>query len=190
MAAPTGREAGQQVGRRGEAGADDVFAVARAMALEAGTSSWSDRCKVVTVGLGTRLAALLPKGRIRAMLHLLAVAADVGALLVEVHQNTSSPDTEDGEAAPPLPWILICAAEVDAEHAWQLADAVAAARGLPVSVVLPAGEATRQACPDAGEITATDGAHTEMSPLGRPMRLQRLSDDQYRQDVTAPDRGT
>lgn len=163
--------------------ADDVLAVARAMALEAGTSSWSDRCEVVTVGLGTRLAALLPKGRIRAMPHLPAVAADLGALLVEVHQNTTSPDTEDGEAAPPLPWILICAAEVDAEHTWQLADAVAAARGLPVSVVLPAGEATRQAFPDAEEITATDGGHKEMSPLGRPVRLQRLSDDQYRQYV-------
>ncbi|MER7817128.1 LysM peptidoglycan-binding domain-containing protein [Streptomyces sp. NPDC096153] len=167
--------------------ADDVLAVARAMALEAGTSSWCDRCEVVTVGLGTRLAALLPKGRIRAMPQLPAVAADLGALLVEVHQNTTGPDTKGGDAAPPLPWILICATEVDAEHAWQLADAVAAARGLPVSVVLPAGEATRQAFPDAKEITATDGAHAEMSPLGRPVRLQRLSDGQYRQYVHALD---
>ncbi|MFJ2478031.1 LysM peptidoglycan-binding domain-containing protein [Streptomyces sp. NPDC087659] len=167
--------------------ADDVLAVARAMALEAGTSSWSDRCEVVTVGLGTRLASLLPRGRIRAMPHLPAVAADLGALLVEVHQNTTSPATKGGDAAPPLPWILICAAEVDTEHAWQLADAVAAARNLPVSVVLPAGEATRQAFPDAEEITASDAAHAALSPLGRPVQLQRLTDDQYRQYVHALD---
>lgn len=167
--------------------ADDVLAVARAMALEAGTSSWSDRCEVVTVGLGTRLASLLPKGRIRAMPHLPAVAADLGALLVEVHQNTTSPATKGSDTAPPLPWILICATEVDAEHAWQLADAVAAARNLPVSVILPAGEATRQAFPDAEEITATDAAHAALSPLGRPVQLQRLTDDQYRQYVHALD---
>ncbi|MET7621934.1 LysM peptidoglycan-binding domain-containing protein [Streptomyces sp. NPDC005408] len=162
--------------------ADDILAVARALALEAGTCSWSDHTEIITVGLGTRLATLLPKGRVRTMPHLPSVVADLGALLVEAHQRSRGPE----DAPEPLHWILICAGDVDAEQAWQLADAVSAARDLPVTVVLPASEATRHAFPDAEQIAAAPDMPIALPHLGGgPVQLQRLTDDQYRQYVHA-----
>ncbi|WP_127354556.1 hypothetical protein [Actinacidiphila soli] len=160
----------------------DLLAVTRAMALEAGTSGWSDHTEIVTVGLGARLATLLPKGRVRTMPHLPSVIADLGALLVEVHQQHGA----GGEAPEPLPWILICARDVDPAQAWQLADAVSAARDLPVAVVLPASQATRQAFPDAEAIAVAPDTPVTLAQLGAgPVQLQRLTDDQYRQYVHA-----
>lgn len=157
--------------------ADDVLAVTRALALEAGTSNWTDHTEIITVGLGARLATLLPKGRIRAMPHLPSVAADLGALLVEAHQHGG-----DLKNAPtPLPWILICAGDIDADHARQLADALSAARDLPVAAVLPADDATRQAFPDAEHLPVAPDTPITLAHLGSgPVQLQRLTDDQYR----------
>lgn len=159
--------------------ADDVLAVARALALEAGTCGWTDHTEIVTVGLGARLAMLLPKGRVRAMPNLQSVVADLGALLVEVHQQD--------EAAPdPLPWILICAGDIDAEQVWQLADALSAARQLPVAVVLPANDATRQAFPGADPLPAAPLTPVSLPDLdSSPIQLQRLSDEQYRSFIHA-----
>jgi hypothetical protein len=150
------------------------------MALEAGTSGWTDHTEIVTVGLGARLATLLPQGRVRTMPHLPSVVADLSALLVEVHQQHGA----GGEAPEPLPWILICAGDIDAAQAWQLVDAVSAARDLPVAVVLPASEATRQAFPDAEQIPVAPDTPVALAHLGAgPVQLQRLTDDQYRQYV-------
>ncbi|KAB2587489.1 hypothetical protein [Streptomyces arboris] len=44
-----------------EGTADDVLAVGRAMALEAGTCGWTDHTEIMTVGLGTRLATVSPR---------------------------------------------------------------------------------------------------------------------------------
>ncbi|MEU1623130.1 LysM peptidoglycan-binding domain-containing protein [Streptomyces sp. NPDC005722] len=161
---------------------EDVLAVARALALEAGTSAWTDHTEVLTVGLGSRLAGLLPKGRLRAMPHLASVVSDLGALLVEVYQHG------EDQAVEPLPWILICAADVDPEQVWQLADAIAAARHLPVTVVLPDTPATRQAFPDAGAVPVARTATAVFPQLSSgPVELQRLSDEQYRELVHALD---
>ncbi|MCW2874808.1 LysM peptidoglycan-binding domain-containing protein, partial [Actinacidiphila oryziradicis] len=165
-----------------DGGDDDVLAVGRALALEAGTSGWTDHTEIVTIGLGARLATLLPQGRVRTMPHLPSVVADLGALLVEVHQQSSSPDG----GPEPLPWILICAGDVAPEQAWQLADAVSAARELPVAVVLPASEATRAAFPDAEQIAVAPDVPVTLPHLGAgPVQLQRLTDEQYRQYVHA-----
>lgn len=161
---------------------EDVLAVARALALEAGTSAWSDHTEVLTVGMGSRLAGLLPKGRLRAMPHLSSVVSDLGALLVEVYQHG------EGQAVEPLPWILICAADVDLEQVWQLADAIAAARHLPVTVVLPETPATRQAFPDASTIPVAGTTTADFPQLvSGPVELQQLSDEQYRELVHALD---
>jgi nucleoid-associated protein YgaU len=162
--------------------ADDVLAVCRALALEAGTNQWSRHSEILTVGLGQRLATLLPKGRIRAMPHLSAVTADIGELLLELHQHQDDP----GAMAHPLPWILISASDIDAEEAWQLADAVSAARGLEICVVLPATDDTRRAFPEALEIDAAPDASVALPHLAaEPIRLQRLTDAQYQQYVHA-----
>ncbi|MFE9968233.1 LysM peptidoglycan-binding domain-containing protein [Streptomyces sp. NPDC005525] len=160
---------------------DDVLAVARAMALEAGTSGWTDHTEIVTVGLGARLATLLPKGRVRTMPHIQSVVADLGALLVEVHQRTGT------ENAPqPLPWILICTGDIGTEQAWQLADALSAARNLPIAAVLPANDATRQAFPHAEPIPTTPQIPVTLPHLSSvPVQLQRLAEEQYRQFIHA-----
>ncbi|MFB7301387.1 LysM peptidoglycan-binding domain-containing protein, partial [Streptomyces rubiginosohelvolus] len=161
--------------------ADDVLAVGRAMALEAGTCGWTDHTEIMTVGLGTRLATLLPRGRVRPLPHVSAVVADLGALLLEVHQQTDTADMPE-----PLPWILVCAGDVDAEQAWQLADAVSAARDLPIAIVLPANEATRAAFPAAESIPTAPGTPVALPQLGQePVQLQRLTDEQYRQYLHA-----
>ncbi|MDP5309328.1 LysM peptidoglycan-binding domain-containing protein [Streptomyces poriferorum] len=164
-----------------DGGADDVLAVARALALEAGTCAWTDHTEIVTVGLGARLATLLPKGRVRTMPHLQSVVADLGALLVEVHQQSGTDD-----APQPLPWILICVGDLDAEQVWQLADAVSAARGLPLAVVMAATDASRQAFPDAELIPTTAQSPIEVPQLSSaPIQLQRLEEEQYRQFIHA-----
>ncbi|MFF4248923.1 LysM peptidoglycan-binding domain-containing protein [Streptomyces sp. NPDC001822] len=159
--------------------ADDVLAVTRALALEAGTCGWSDHTEIVTVGLGSRLATLLPKGRVRTMPTLQSVVADLGSLLVEVHQ-------QDENAPAPLPWILIGAGDIDGDQVWQLADAIAAARTLPIAVVLPANDATRQAFPDADTIPAAADTPVDVPNLtGEPIQLQRLTNEQYRDFIHA-----
>ncbi|MDX2404569.1 LysM peptidoglycan-binding domain-containing protein [Streptomyces microflavus] len=164
-----------------EGTADDVLAVGRAMALEAGTCGWTDHTEIMTVGLGTRLATLLPRGRVRPMPHVSAVVADLGALLLEVHQQA-----DDAGAPEPLPWILICAGDVDTEQAWQLADAVSAARDLPIAIVLPANDATRNAFPTAEPIAAAPGTPVTFPQLcDEAVQLQRLTDEQYHQYVHA-----
>ncbi|MCX4657333.1 LysM peptidoglycan-binding domain-containing protein [Streptomyces microflavus] len=164
-----------------EGTADDVLAVGRAMALEAGTCGWTDHTEIMTVGLGTRLATLLPRGRVRPMPHVSAVVADLGALLLEVHQQA-----DDSGAPEPLPWILICAGDVDTEQAWQLADAVSAARTLPIAIVLPANDATRNAFPTAEPIAAAPGTPVTLPQLSdEAVQLQRLTDEQYHQYVHA-----
>ncbi|MFI5727033.1 hypothetical protein [Streptomyces cyaneofuscatus] len=164
-----------------EGTADDVLAVGRAMALEAGTCGWTDHTEIMTVGLGTRLATLLPRGRVRPMPHVSAVVADLGALLLEVHQQA-----DDAGTPEPLPWILICAGDMDTEQAWQLADAVSAAHNLPIAIVLPANDATRNAFPTAEPIAAAPGTPVTLPQLSDDaVQLQRLTDEQYHQYVHA-----
>ncbi|MFH8692528.1 hypothetical protein ACH4EC_37415 [Streptomyces anulatus] len=161
--------------------ADDVLAVGTAMALEAGTCGWTDHTEIMTVGLGTRLATLLPRGRVRPLPYVSAVVADLGALLLEVHQQTGNTDMPE-----PLPWILVCAGEVDAEQAWQLADAVSATRDLPIAIVLPANDTTRAAFPAAESIATAPGTPVTLPQLvEEPVQLQRLTDEQYRQYLHA-----
>lgn len=154
---------------------DEVLEVARALALELGTCKWTDYSEILTAGLGTRLAGLLPQGRVRTMPHLPAVAADLGELLLEAHQS--------GEQI--LPWLLIGAGDHDEEHVTQLAEALAAARTLQTAVVLPATPAARRVFPHAEILVTTRDQESRLEPLGLPVTLQRVTDKQYREYVHA-----
>ncbi|MFD9411554.1 LysM peptidoglycan-binding domain-containing protein [Streptomyces sp. NPDC059989] len=154
---------------------EEVLEVARAIALELGTCAWTDYSEVLTSGLGTRLAGLLPQGRIRTLPHLPAVAADLGELMLEAHQS--------GEQV--LPWLAVNAGETDEEHLVQLADALAAARTLNTGVVLPAGPAARLAFPHAEVINVHRDQEANVGILETQVDLQRISDEQYRQYVHA-----
>ncbi|MGW5342902.1 LysM peptidoglycan-binding domain-containing protein [Streptomyces sp. NPDC004050] len=154
---------------------EEVLEVARAIALELGTSAWTDYSEILTTGLGARLAGLLPSGRIRTMPHLPAVAADLGELMLEAHQS--------GEQV--LPWLVVGAGTMDEEHVVQLADALAAARTLNTGVVLPASAATRRYFPHAEILTVSRAQHASVAFLDTDVELQRINDEQYRQYVHA-----
>ncbi|MEV7525639.1 LysM peptidoglycan-binding domain-containing protein [Streptomyces sp. NPDC091371] len=155
---------------------DEVLEVARALALELGSCAWTDYSEILTAGLGARLAGLLPQGRIRAMPHLPAVAADLGELLLEAHQN-------GGQQV--LPWLLVGAADSEEEHVTQLADALSAARNLHTAIVLPATPATRRAFPHAETLDTHRDQDALLATLGEPVTLQRITDEQYLQYVHA-----
>ncbi|WP_328965610.1 LysM peptidoglycan-binding domain-containing protein [Streptomyces virginiae] len=158
-----------------EGSPDEVLAVARALALELGTCTWTDYSEILTAGLGTRLAGLLPQGRIRTMPHLPAVAADLGELLLEAHQS--------GEQV--LPWLLIGAGDHAETDVIQLADALSTARDLLTAVVLPATEDTRRAFPHAETLSTVPDQQALLAALEIPVTLQRVTDEQYREYVHA-----
>ncbi|AYV32208.1 LysM domain/BON superfamily protein [Streptomyces sp. ADI95-16] len=152
-----------------------VLEVARAVALELGTCAWTDYSEILTTGLGARLAGLLPQGRIRAMPHLPAVAADLGELMLEAHQS--------GEQV--LPWLAVGAGDMEGEHLVQLADALAAGRTLDTAVVLPATAAARRCFPHAEVLNVARGQDATVAVLETSVDLQRITDEQYRQYVHA-----
>ncbi|MFD7555203.1 LysM peptidoglycan-binding domain-containing protein [Streptomyces sp. NPDC059835] len=154
---------------------EEVLAVARALALELGSCAWTDYSEILTTGLGTRLAGLLPQGRIRTMPHLPAVAADLGELMLEAHQS--------GKQL--LPWLLVGAGDHADNDVVQLADALSAARDLAAAIVLPATPATRRCFPHAEVLTITEDDTTTVDALATAVELQRVSDEQYRQYVHA-----
>ncbi|MFG2489318.1 LysM peptidoglycan-binding domain-containing protein [Streptomyces virginiae] len=158
-----------------EGSPEEVLEVARALALELGTCTWTDYSEILTTGLGTRLAGLLPQGRIRTMPHLPAVAADLGELLLEAHQS--------GEQV--LPWLLIGAGDHAETDVIQLADALSTARDLLTAVVLPATEDTRRAFPHAETLSTVPDQQALLAPLEIPVTLQRVTDEQYRDYVHA-----
>ncbi|MFD5124725.1 hypothetical protein [Streptomyces sp. NPDC058385] len=122
---------------------DAVRDTARTLALEAATSTWSEGADILTIGLGTELATRLPQGLLRAVPHLRAAQRDLGELLLEHHQNADEDETA------PLPWLLICTADVTTEDAQHLADALAAASSLPLAPPSVGGGVTSTTGPDS-----------------------------------------
>ncbi|MFE0764738.1 LysM peptidoglycan-binding domain-containing protein [Streptomyces smyrnaeus] len=155
-----------------------VREVARAVALDAATCVWSDHTEVLTVGLGEEMPALLPKGRVRAVPDVAAATRDLGEVLLEAHQQAA----QDGAEAP-LPWLLVCAAEADPDHAWALADALSAARGTPIALVLPADQLT-SVFPQAERLDAAQDEAQPCAMAGYALRLGRVTDQEYDELVT------
>ncbi|MEU6212191.1 LysM peptidoglycan-binding domain-containing protein [Streptomyces sp. NPDC047023] len=154
---------------------EEILEVARALALELGTCKWTDYSEILTTGLGSRLAGLLPQGRIRTMPHLPAVAADLGELLLEAHQS--------GEQV--LPWLLISADAHPGTDVAQLADALSAARDLQTAVVLPATDSARRRFPHAEILDVRRDEKADLALMGVPVTLQRVTDEQYREYIRA-----
>ncbi|MFD0600338.1 LysM peptidoglycan-binding domain-containing protein [Streptomyces aureus] len=150
---------------------DAVRDTARAIALEAATSTWNDRAEILTIGLGTELATRLPQGRLRAVAHLRAAQRDLGELLLEHHQA-------DEDETAPLPWLLICAADADTEDAQNLADALAAASSLPLALVLPARGA-QHAFPHAERLTVGSSTPQRLDLLEADVLVQSMTDSEY-----------
>ncbi|MDF3141070.1 MULTISPECIES: LysM peptidoglycan-binding domain-containing protein [unclassified Streptomyces] len=151
---------------------------ARVIALDAATSTWSDHAEILTVGLDTELPARLPKGRLRTVPHLRAAQSDLGDLLLTHHQHAPA---EGDEQPDPLPWMLICAAETTTpDEARHLADALTAARHLPVALVLPA-EGASDAFPDAVRLTVGSDTPQHLDVLDSDLIVQYMTDEEYRE---------
>ncbi|MFF1714609.1 hypothetical protein [Streptomyces sp. NPDC058268] len=154
----------------------DVRDTARVIALEAATSTWSDHAEILTVGLGSELPTLLPQGRLRVVPHLSAAQTELGELLLDHHQRA----LDDDEQPDPLPWLLICAAEATAHDAQHVADALGAARDLPVALVLPA-KGARGAFPDAVCLTAGADTPQHVGTLNCDLIARgSLTEEEYR----------
>ncbi|KUM97365.1 hypothetical protein AQI95_41845 [Streptomyces yokosukanensis] len=155
---------------------DAVRDTARIIALEAATSTWSDHAEILTIGLGDELPALLPQGRLRVVPHLGAAQSDLGELLLEHHQR------DEDEDMPPLPWLLICAAQARESDAHQLAEALATAHNVPVALVLPAKDAIG-AFPDAVRLTVGTDTPQHLDVLDSDLITQSLTEEEYREFV-------
>ncbi|MDN3059413.1 LysM peptidoglycan-binding domain-containing protein [Streptomyces sp. SRF1] len=149
-----------------------VDAVCTALALETGMSPWADQADILLIGLGRELPRLLPSSRVRHLPHAAAAIRDLGERLLEAHQ--------DPELGAQLPWMLICAARINEDEAWQLADALDKARGLKVAAILPAS-GIGPLFPDAITLDARSDAAQELEALGARLRLQSVSGDAYEQ---------
>ncbi|MEV5776592.1 LysM peptidoglycan-binding domain-containing protein [Streptomyces antimycoticus] len=149
-----------------------VDAVCTALALETGMSPWADQADILLIGLGRELPRLLPTSRIRHLPHAAAAIRDLGERLLEAHQ--------DPELGAQLPWMLICAARISEDEAWQLADALDKARGLKVAAVLPAS-GIGPLFPDAITLDARSDRAQDVEVLGARLRLQSVSGDAYEQ---------
>ncbi|MFD8339286.1 LysM peptidoglycan-binding domain-containing protein [Streptomyces solisilvae] len=149
-----------------------VDAVCTALVLETGMSPWADQADILLIGLGQELPRLLPSSRVRHLPHATAAIRDLGERLLEAHQ--------DPELGAQLPWMLICAARISEDEAWQLADALDKARGLKVAAVLPAS-GIGPLFPDAVHLDACSDGAQEVEVLGARLRLQSVSSDAYEQ---------
>ncbi|MZE80901.1 LysM peptidoglycan-binding domain-containing protein [Streptomyces xinghaiensis] len=151
-----------------------VQEVCTAVVLEAGMSPWADQAEILVTGCGAELPRLLPAARVRHVPSLGAAVRDLGERMLEAHQEQ--------DPGGVLPWMLICATRAEADEAWQLAEALEAARSLPVAVVLPARETASLL--RAAEVLRADAREAQhVQVLGARVQLQRVEADVYRQLV-------
>ncbi|WP_438296269.1 LysM peptidoglycan-binding domain-containing protein [Streptomyces sp. HUAS TT7] len=140
------------------------------IALELGMSPWAEHVEIVTLGFGDELPHLLPTSRIAHKREPAHAVRDLGDWMLTAYQQPE-------EAA--LPYLLLCAAELDSDTAWQLAEALDKAGDLPVTLVASASP-TSHHFPDAEILDASSSELQDLDTIG-PIRLQRLDDAAFQQ---------
>ncbi|MGW1894133.1 LysM peptidoglycan-binding domain-containing protein [Streptomyces sp. NPDC002004] len=149
--------------------------VCTSLALELGMSPWAGDVEVVTIGFGEDLPQLLPTCRIAHMRQPAHALRDLTERLLEAHQM---PETEH------QPYLLLCAATMDADTAWQLAEVIDKAGRVPVTLVAPASSAAAH-FPDAQILNASISTPQRFDYLGVEIVLQRLEHAAYQQITAA-----
>ncbi|MFF0386840.1 LysM peptidoglycan-binding domain-containing protein [Streptomyces sp. NPDC004286] len=152
-----------------------ITEVCTSLALEAGMSPWAQEIEVVTIGFGDDLPHLLPTSRIAHMRQPEHALRDLAERLIEAHQM---PDTAH------QPYLLLCAAELDADMAWGFADALGKSTRLPVVLIAPANPAAVH-FPDAEVLNASAEEPQQIELLGTTVTLQRLEHGAYQQIIEA-----
>jgi nucleoid-associated protein YgaU len=151
-----------------------ITEVCTSLAVEIGMSPWGGVVEVVAVGFGEDLPRLLPTSRVMHMREAVHALRDLSERLLEVHQM---PETSHH------PYLLLCAASLDGDTAWQFADVIDKAR-IPVTLVAPAAAAAAH-FPDAEILNAELDELQQLDCAGTEITVQRLERAAYQQIATA-----
>ncbi|MGW2563380.1 LysM peptidoglycan-binding domain-containing protein [Streptomyces sp. NPDC001514] len=152
-----------------------ITEVCTSLALELGMSPWASEVEVVTVGFGEDLPQLLPTSRIAHMRQPAHALRDLTERLLEAHQLPESSHQ---------PYVLLCAATLDSDLAWQVAELIDKADRVPVALVAPASGAAPH-FPDAEILGASLDEPQQLEHVGTSITLQRLEHAAYQQITTA-----
>ncbi|MEU0949956.1 hypothetical protein ABZ379_45955 [Streptomyces canus] len=151
-----------------------ITEVCTSLAVEIGMSPWGSVVEVVVVGFGEELPRLLPTSRIMHMREAVHALRDLSERLLEVHQM---PETSRH------PYLVLCAASLDGDMAWQVADVIDKAR-IPVTLIAPAAAAAAH-FPDAEILNAELDEPQQLDYVGAEITVQRLERAAYQQIATA-----
>ncbi|MGW2936333.1 LysM peptidoglycan-binding domain-containing protein [Streptomyces sp. NPDC001156] len=152
-----------------------ITEVCTSLALELGMSPWAADVEVVTIGFGEDLPQLLPTCRIAHMRQPAHALRDLTERLLEAHQM---PETAH------QPYLLLCAAVMDPDTAWEFADVIDKAGRLPVTLVAPASSAAAH-FPQAEVLNASVSTPQPFDYLGHEITVQRLEHAAYQQITAA-----
>ncbi|MCX5106921.1 LysM peptidoglycan-binding domain-containing protein [Streptomyces sp. NBC_00439] len=152
-----------------------ITEVCTSLALELGMSPWAPDIEVVTIGFGEDLPQLLPTSRIAHMRQPAHALRDLAERLLEAHQM---PETAH------QPYLLLCATVMDADTAWQFAEAIDKAGRVPVTLIAPASTAAAH-FPEAEILNASLSTPQHFDHLGTEITVQRLEHAAYQQITAA-----
>ncbi|MEU1273595.1 hypothetical protein [Streptomyces sp. NPDC005799] len=151
-----------------------ITEVCTSLAVEIGMSPWGSVVEVAAAGFGEDLPRLLPTSRIMHMREAEHALRDLSERLLEVHQM---PETSHH------PYLLLCAASLDEDTAWQFADVIDKAR-IPVTLIAPAAAAAAH-FPDAETLNAELDEPQQLDCASIEITVQRLERAAYQQIATA-----
>ncbi|MGW1533883.1 LysM peptidoglycan-binding domain-containing protein [Streptomyces aureus] len=152
-----------------------ITEVCTSLALELGMSPWGHDAEIVAVGFGEDLPRLLPNSRIAHMRQPEHALRDLTERLLEVHQM---PETAHH------PYVMLCAAALDDDTAWQFADVLGRDLSIPVTLVAPATTTARH-FPQADILAVSAQTPQRFDLLGTDILVQRLDHAAYQQIITA-----
>ncbi|MFD5429912.1 LysM peptidoglycan-binding domain-containing protein [Streptomyces sp. NPDC127084] len=152
-----------------------ITEVCTSLALELGMSPWAHEVEVVTIGFGEDLPQLLPTSRIAHMRQPAHALGDLTERLLEAHQM---PETAH------QPSLLLCAAAMDPDVAWEFADVIDKAGRVPVTLIAPATAAAAH-FPEADILNASLDTPQPFDHLGTDITVQRLEHAAYQQITAA-----
>lgn len=142
-----------------------VEEVLTSLALELGMSPWATDAEVVVIGFGEGLNHLLPTSRIAYMRESAHAARDFAERLLEAHQ-----ESEETRA----PYLILCASELTADSAWQIAETLDKASGvMKVALIAPVSSADLL-FEQSEVIDAASSQPQRIDILGADITLQRL----------------
>ncbi|WP_327591509.1 hypothetical protein [Streptomyces chartreusis] len=152
-----------------------ITEVCTSLALELGMSPWASEVEIVAIGFGEDLPQLLPTARIAHMRQAEHALRDLSERLLETPQM---PETQR------QPYLLLCAASLDADTAWQFADVISRSGPVPVTLVAPASSAAAH-FPEAEllNVSVTEPQHLDHASID--ITVQRLQHAAYVQITTA-----